>query len=138
RPTPAARRGAIYLGRVVRAPDQRARLDEVTAISRELDPRDAADALSGLLDSELPGDFYEAQALRLGVLAALGRLPAHDARDALARRLTCEWPRQERLMAIELMAARADARRDDLAALAEHEPDAQVRDKARWALARLP
>jgi hypothetical protein len=137
RETPAVRRSAAHLARVVTAGDLRARLDVVDELARELPPVDAADALIGLLDGELPGEFYEAQTLRLGILAALGRVDAPVAREALAERLAAAWPRQERLMAIEMLAARADARPEDLLALSERDPDAQVRSKARWALQRL-
>jgi hypothetical protein len=137
RETAAVLRSSDHLVRLVVASDLRSRLDIVTAITNELGPADAADALAGLLDSELPGDFYEAQTLRLGVMAALGRLPAHEVSETLAGRLAPTWPRQERLLAIELLVRRDDVRRGELVAIAERDPDAQVRDKARWALRRL-
>lgn len=138
RETPAGRRATPHLARLVKADSLRARLDIVQGLAQELEPALAADALTGLLDCELPGEFYEAQTLRLGLLAALGGLPAAQARDALAERLAVTWPRQERIMAIEMLATRSDARRDDLLALAERDPDTHVRAKARWALQRRP
>lgn len=136
RETPAVRRATPYLGRLVRASSLPDRLDIVQEIARELAPAYAAEVLAGLLDGELPGEFHEAQTLRLGIMAALGQLPAPEAGAALAERLGPRWPRQERLLAIEMLSARGEAPREELLALADDDPDAHVRAKARWALQR--
>lgn len=136
RETPALRRALPHLARLVQASTIRDRLEIVDGLARDLDPVQAADVLTGLLDGELPGEFYEAQTLRLGIMAALGRLPTAQANEALVERLAPAWPRQERIMAIEMLAMRTELPRDDLLAMANDDPDAHVRDKARWALQR--
>jgi hypothetical protein len=112
------------------------RLRIVDHLAATLDSDAAVSTFSGLLDSELPGDFYEAESLRLCVLARLGEVPGARADAVLVSRLNAERPRPERLVALEMLAARPDAGRNDIEAVARDDHDSVVQEKARWALAR--
>ena len=90
--------------------------------------------LEGLLDGVLPGRFAEAEQLRLGVLARLGRYDDPRVEQALVRRLETDLPRPQRLLALELLAARPSVGRTEIASIAAHDHDLVVQKKAAWAL----
>lgn len=90
--------------------------------------------LEGLLDGVLPGRFAEAEQLRLGVLARLGRYDDPRVEQALVRRLETDLPRPQRLLALELLAARPNVGRTEIATIAASDHDLVVQKKAAWAL----
>ena len=90
--------------------------------------------LEGLLDGVLPGRFAEAEQLRLGVLARLGRYDDPRVEQALVRRLETDLPRPQRLLALELLAARPSVGRTEIATIAANDHDVVVQKKAAWAL----
>lgn len=90
--------------------------------------------LEGLLDGVLPGRFAEAEQLRLGVLARLGRFDDPRVEYALIRRLEVDLPRPQRLLALELLASRPNIGRAEMATIAASDLDLVVQKKAAWAL----
>lgn len=117
------------------APDLATRVAWIDGRTARLTRDEAGRLLSRLADSALPGDAYEATALRLAVIARLGSFPGVEADASIVRRLDPERPRPERMVALELLARRPDLAGDELRRLAQHDHDLVVRDKARWALA---
>jgi len=93
----------------------------------------ALDDLAGLVEASLPGSFSEAEQLRLAVISRLGRLDDPRVERALVDRIQPRTPRPQRLLALELLAPRYAAR-GAIHAVAEHDSDPVVREKARWAL----
>lgn len=138
RETAASLRATPHLVRLAQAPGLLERIAIVDELATTLPVDAAAAAFEGLLDSELPGDFYEAESLRLAVLARLGALPGPGPCATLTRRLDAERPRPERLLAVELLAVRPDAAlgHGQLASLAAHDHDEVVQERAQWALKR--
>ncbi len=112
------------------------RLKIVDDMKARLRSDEAVLKLEGLLDSSLPGTFYEAETLRLYLLARLGELPGPSAEAALVSRIGPASPRPERLIAIDMLAARPSAGRSELTMIAQSDQDTVVQDKARWALAQ--
>ncbi len=113
------------------------RLHALQRYCDRLSPEQAAEVLEGLLDSPMPGDFYESTNLRLAVLGELGVLDSPRAEAALVGRLRAEVPRPERLIALELLANKTlGAGTSEIQAIAYNDHDQKVRSKARWALAR--
>ena len=102
-----------------------------------LPPDEAARVLEGLLESQLPGNFYESTNLRLAALGELGVLESPRAEAALVGRLRVDVPRPERMIALELLANKpAGAGTSEMQAIAYNDHDRRVQSKARWALAR--
>ncbi|HBP20554.1 MAG TPA: hypothetical protein DEA08_22535 [Planctomycetes bacterium] len=93
----------------------------------------ALDDLERLVEAGLPGGFSEAEQLRLAVISRLGRLDDPRVERALVDRIQPRIPRPQRLLALELLAPRYAAR-GAIHAVAEHDADPVVREKARWAL----
>ena len=93
----------------------------------------ALDDLERLVEAGLPGKFAEAEQLRLAVISRLGRLDDPRVERALVDRIQPRIPRPQRLLALELLAPRYAAR-GAIHAVAEHDMDPVVREKARWAL----
>lgn len=112
------------------------RLQIVERVARDLPAADAAVTLVGLLDSRLPGDAYEEEALRLSVLGRLGALSGGPVDAALVARLDPERPRPERLLALDALARRPYVGRAEVAAIAARDHDTVVQRKARLALQR--
>lgn len=126
------------LGQLVEVPGLPGRIDRLEEEVRRLPPARAAEVLCGLLDSQLPGDHYESETLRLNVLARLGSMAATQPRAeaALCERLAPGCPRPERLVALEMIARVPGAGRARLVEIAAGDPDPFVQDKARRALER--
>ncbi|RMG08215.1 MAG: hypothetical protein D6731_22275, partial [Planctomycetota bacterium] len=144
-PAPPTPRGPADAARVARrplaatlaaAPDLAERLKRLDAALAHRTSGARLRLLEALLDAPLPGDAYEAGELRLALLARIGRLPGERATAALARRLRPEAPRPERLLALELLAARGAATGGRLVAMATSDHDRVVRARARSVLAR--
>jgi hypothetical protein len=124
------------LGELARMATLQERLRAIDGLKDRLPNDQAVSTLEGLLDSNLPGDFYEAETLRLYLIARLGELPGPHADAALIARTDPEKPRPQRLVAIEMLAGRPDAGRSEIELIARNDHDLVVQDKARWALAR--
>ena len=122
------------LAALARAGDLPARLAWLDARVGALTPTGAARLLSALVDAPLPGDRYEAESLRLAALARLGTLAGPEVDAVLLARLDPERPRPERLVTLELLAARPDLGQRELQHLIDRDHDPVVREKARWAL----
>jgi hypothetical protein len=135
-PTPHTGQAVGLVIQLARAPSLEARLGLLDRAVEGLNDDQAAAVLVGLLDSQVPGDYREAQALRLRALAKLGRLSGMRAEAQLIETTRPETPRPERLMALELLAARMPAGESEIQAIASADHDRVVRDKARWALQR--
>lgn len=133
-----AAEAATLLVMLARAEDLGARLRVLDRHLAKLSPERALVELEGLLDSVLPGRFAEAEQLRLGILSRLGRYDDPRAEAALVRRLDAELPRPQRLLALELLAARPHVGRASIGAIAAQDDDAVVRKKAAWALRHTP
>jgi hypothetical protein len=113
------------------------RLHSLQRYCDKLPAEQAAQVLEGLLESPLPGNFYESTNLRLAVLGELGVLESPRAEAALVGRLRGDVPRPERLIALELLANKpAGAGTSEMQAIAYNDHDQKVQTKARWALAR--
>ena len=126
-----------YVSELAQVGSQRERLDLIAALPERLPEGDAVTALEGLLDAALPGDRYEVEDQRLAALARLGELRGDPAGAALLRRLEPDCPRPQRLVAVDYLVARAEPGIDaGLETVARADPDAQVREHARWALSR--
>ena len=108
-------------------------LDEVVA---KLPAERQGVVLKGLLESQLPGDFYDAENLRLAVMARLGDTPGWDSGQVLTARLAPDRPRPERLLAIELLAGRPEVGTPELEAIVRDDHDGVVQSRARWALGK--
>lgn len=142
RPQPGARRGesaavaqaATLNVRLARCHDLGSRLRLLDQHLAKLSPDRAMLELEGLLDGVLPGRFAEAEQLRLGVLARLGRYDDPRVEQALVRRLETDLPRPQRLLALELLAARPNVGRTEIATIAASDHDLVVQKKAAWAL----
>jgi hypothetical protein len=136
RETPESLRATPYVVQMARAGNLSARLRVLDEIAMR--PSDqAADAFIGLLDCEVPGGtVYETESIRLAVLGHLGKLSGPRADAAILERIAAGYPRPQRLLAIELLAARPNPPRAELETLARDDGDAMVQEKARWALAR--
>jgi hypothetical protein len=119
---------------LARAATLEERLLIVDGVASRLPQDQAALVLEGLLDSELPGTHYDAETLRLAVLARLGTVPGSRAERALARRLDPMEPRPMRVLALEALAARPQVDRAILLDVARGDHDSVVLEKARWAL----
>ncbi len=94
-------------------------------------PRQASRTLRDLLAQDLPGNRYEADTLRLAILARVGRLDDQVAERTLLDHIAPEKPRPQRLLALGLIAARPHFRPLDLDAIARNDHDAVVQAKAR-------
>lgn len=113
------------------------RLHSLQRYCDNLPSEQAAQVLEGLLESQLPGNFYESTNLRLAVLGELGVLESPRAEAALVGRLREDVPRPERLIALELLANKPPgAGTSEIQAIAYNDHDQKVQSKARWALAR--
>jgi len=142
RPQPGAARSesaatsqAVALNvRLARCHDLGSRLRFLDQHLRKLSNDRAMLELEGLLDGVLPGRFAEAEQLRLGVLARLGRYDDPRVEQALVRRLETDLPRPQRLLALELLAARPNVGRTEMATIASSDHDLVVQKKAAWAL----
>lgn len=138
RETRAVLRASPAVATLAQAPNLVERLQRLEELLQALSPEQAVTTLRGLLDSELPGDFYEAETLRLRVLARLGEVPGAAADELLIACLDAERPRPQRLLALEVLSGRDSAGRGELEGIARHDHDAVVQEKARWALTRKP
>jgi len=140
RETPQVVSASGYLTQLARAKTHLERLAIVDGLAATLPDERAAEVLTGLVDSVLPGTFHESEDLRLLTLARLGDLSAVGAEQTLVARLDPEQPRPQRVMAIEMLASRAASRPDEvragLEAIARGDHDLIVQEKARWALQR--
>jgi hypothetical protein len=140
RPQPVAARGesaaqaATLSVRLARCYDLGSRLRLLDRHFAKLPKERAVQELEGLLDGVLPGRFAEAEQLRLSVLARLGRYDDSRVELALVRRLETDLPRPQRLLALELLAARPNIGRTEMATIAASDHDLVVQKKAAWAL----
>lgn len=132
--TKNVRAASWHLVKLARAKDLRTRLRLVKEFVVKLPEDRAVALLSGLLDAQLPGSFYEAENLRLGVLARIGKYPGPTASAALVARLDPEQPRPQRLIALELLAPRSHAGRAEITNIARSDHDPVVKKKAQWLL----
>ncbi|MBX3466035.1 MAG: hypothetical protein KF878_03925 [Planctomycetes bacterium] len=137
RETPDVLRASRELTALAQAPDLLHRLRLLDALVAGLPPDEAVRVLGGLLDSELPGDFFEAESLRLALLGKVADHRGGQADGILLERLAPARPRPERLAAVDALRAR-DAARDTLASIAAGDHDVVVQQRARWALQRTP
>jgi hypothetical protein len=112
------------------------RLHEIDALKERLAAEDAIATLRGLLDADLGSEHYEAETLRLYIIARLGELPGPRADAALIARTGPQIPRPQRLVAIETLAGRPAAGRNELTIIARDDHDTVVQGRARWALAQ--
>ncbi|MDC3379397.1 hypothetical protein OAX78_03850 [Planctomycetota bacterium] len=133
--TPETQRAQRYINELARLQTLQERLDKLDEWVATLPEQTAIDAIAGLLDSELPGDFYESENLRLGVMGRLNALRDPKANTVLVARLDPELPRPQRLLAIEMLAARDNAGRSEITGIAQQDHDAVVQAKAKWAVA---
>lgn len=139
--TPAVLQASSHLVTLAQAQSLDERLRYMERLIADLSASGSTDqavrVLEGLVDSELPGDLYESETLREFMLARLGDLPGPRVEAALAARLDPERPRPQRLVAIEMLASRGPyAARGELTAIASHDHDVVVQEKARRALQR--
>ncbi|MBL4844076.1 MAG: hypothetical protein JKY65_01005 [Planctomycetes bacterium] len=132
--TAAAGQAATLVVLLARAKDLGARLRLLDSRLGKLPANRAILELEGLLDGVLPGKFAQAEQLRLGVLARLGRYDDPRVEEILIRRLETDLPRPQRLLALELLAARPQAGRGMIASIANNDHDSVVQKKAAWAL----
>lgn len=118
------------------APNLTERVRILDEVLRRGPTEHALEVLEDLLDSgELPGKFYEATSLRLCILARIGGVPGTKAEALLVDRLAPSRPRPERLLALEMLAARRDSSKDTIGLIARDDHDSVVKDRARWVLA---
>jgi hypothetical protein len=136
RETPQVLAASPCLSQLARCATLLERLDRLDDLLDRLPDDRAVALLEGLLDSQLPGDHYEAETLRLRVLVRLGTLPGPRADAVLVERLDPERPRPERLVALEMLAGRPGVGAGALTALAQDDHDQVVMDEARRALQR--
>lgn len=137
RETAEVLRASRELTALALAPDLLQRLRLLDEQLAGLPSAEALQVLAGLLDSELPGTFSEAESLRL---ALLGKVASHQGSQAdglLLERLEPKRPRPERLAAVDALRARESAR-NALASIAADDHDVVVQQRARWALQRTP
>lgn len=124
---------------VYAAADARARLELVDAFALETSPARMIPLLERLLDRPAGRTGDDVRALRIGVLARLGRYrdDLRAERRLLEAARDDRGPRLERLAAIDALrcgGALHESSRATLERVARDDPDLQVRQRARWAL----
>ncbi|MGE4163901.1 MAG: hypothetical protein AB7G23_19415 [Vicinamibacterales bacterium] len=134
--TPQALRASSLVVALARASSLVERIRVLDEHVARLSPAARADQLAGLLDTPLPGGYYEAETLRLAAIARLGELDDLNAESALIARLDSEVPRPQRLLALEFLAVRPHAAIGEIQAIARDDHDPVVQGKARWVLSQ--